>query len=113
MNRLAKFFLVLMLTLSFVGQALASTCEYNTKWGFMRMTYNYNNNTMWGNYAYRNGRVSGQIRGGSAFGTWSQSDGASGVFHFNYHDGGFSGYWKYNGDANWRDQWNGSLIRCY
>ena len=102
-------FLLLLLASSL---AYGETCEYDTEWGVVTLNYNWNNNSVTGDYPYKNGSLSGTIvNGNSIQGQWWQSDG-QGSLVFNLNASGFSGKWKYAGDSNWRGAWNGSLRGC-
>ena len=93
--------------------AYAETCEYDTEWGVVTLTYNWNNNSVTGDYPYKSGSLSGTIGSGNAIqGQWWQSDGR-GSFVFYLNASGFSGKWKYAGDSKWRGAWNGRLRGCY
>ena len=36
--------------------AYAETCEYDTEWGVVTLTYNWNNNSVTGDYPYKSGQ---------------------------------------------------------
>lgn len=113
MKKILTFVAALMLFASLTGLAMAETCEYDTRWGVLTLTYDWDTNTVSGWYEYKNGEVYGTYYEDNTIrGTWHQPDG-SGEFIFYMSQTGFSGYWKYTGDYDWQGEWNGNLRGCY
>ncbi len=94
-------------------EARAETCEYDTQWGVLTITFNKMTWNLSGHYPYRGGRIQGSYTpDGTMRGEWRQTDGG-GNFLFYGTPGGFNGNWNYHGDGSWRGSWNGALRGCY
>ncbi len=102
-----------LVLLVFCSLAHAETCEYDTRWGVLVMSFLPGQSSIIGHYPYKNGNISGSWNGRNVVeGSWYQNDG-SGYFRFNMHQTGFTGKWRYSNDRNWRGDWNGQLRGCF
>ena len=113
MKAIRTILLFCLVLLVFASPALAESCQYDTAWGVLTIKYNYDNNSVTGNYPHKSGRISGALsENGTIKGQWYQSDG-QGNFVFYLNNNGFSGKWNYGGDSQWRGEWNGRLKGCW
>ena len=111
MKGTACWAVVLILFLGFAAVAQAETCEYDTRWGVVVMSFTPS--SVIGHYPHRNGNISGNWTGRNRIeGSWYQNDG-NGYFLFNLHPSGFTGKWRYTRDRKWRGNWDGQLRGCF
>lgn len=113
MKAFRTIILLCVVSLVFVSVAMAESCQYDTAWGVLTIHYNYDNNSVTGDYPHKSGSISGTLsENGVIKGQWRQSDGR-GKFVFYLNNNGFSGKWNYEGESLWRGEWNGKLKGCW
>jgi hypothetical protein len=108
----ARILALLLLAASLAATpAWAETCQYETRWGVLTITYNADE-TVVGSYPYHNGTITGVVANGVVQGQWRQDD-SRGAYVFRLNNRGFTGKWNYAGDSRWQGNWNGDLLKCF
>lgn len=88
------------------------TYRFDSPWGVTELQVAAGGGVS-GSYDYRDGRLSGMLRGEVAIVRWTQrrvgTDPYTGQAEFRRRSGRIDGRWRYDGEAAWRDDWDGPL----